>query len=130
MGLVHALACIPGIDDLTMTTNGTLLARYAERLSRAGLHRVNVSLDTLDPARFQAITRRGHLKDVLAGVEAAHAAGLEPVKINTVVIRGMNDDEVVDLARKTMEVGWNVRFIEPMPVVTGCWRTASGESGL
>ena len=125
VGLVHALACIPGIDDLTMTTNGTLLARYAKQLAWAGLHRVNISLDTLNPARFQAITRRGHLKDVLAGIEAAHAAELEPVKINTVVIRGMNDDEVVGLARKTMEEGWNLRFIEVMPVgngLNGDWR--------
>ena len=125
VGLVQALARIPGIDDLTMTTNGILLARYAEQLAQAGLQRVNVSLDTLDPARFQAITRRGRLEDVLAGIEAAHAAGLEPVKINTVVMRGMNDDEVVALARKTMEVGWNLRFIEVMPVgngINGDWR--------
>ncbi len=117
--LVRVLARIPGIDDLTMTTNGVLLARYAADLAAAGLHRVNVSLDTLDPRRFRRITRRGRLEDVLAGIEAAHAAGLEPVKINTVVMRGMNDDEVVDLARQTMEAGWNLRFIEMMPVGNG-----------
>lgn len=123
--LVRTLARIPGIDDLTMTTNGILLARYAADLAAAGLHRVNVSLDTLDPARFHSITRLGQLDDVLAGIEAAHAAGLEPVKINTVVMRGMNDDEVVDLARQTMEAGWNLRFIEVMPVgngISGDWR--------
>ena len=117
--LVRYLACIPGVDDLAMTTNGILLSRYATALAEAGLRRVNVSLDTLCPERFQRITRLGRLEDVLAGMEAAREAGLEPVKINTVVIRGMNDDEVVDLARKTMGAGWNVRFIEPMPVGNG-----------
>ncbi len=117
--LVRDLAGIPGVDDLAMTTNGVLLSRYATDLAEAGLQRVNVSLDTLRPERFRRITRLGRMEDVLAGMEAAHEAGLEPVKINTVVIRGMNDDEVVDLARKTMETGWNVRFIEPMPVGNG-----------
>jgi len=117
--LVRNLARIPGVDDLAMTTNGILLSRYAADLAEAGLRRVNVSLDTLRPERFQRITCLGHLEDVLAGMEAAHEAGLEPVKINTVVIRGMNDDEAVDLARKTMEAGWNVRFIELMPVGNG-----------
>jgi cyclic pyranopterin phosphate synthase len=114
--LVRMLARIPGVDDLAMTTNGILLARYAADLTKAGLRRVNVSLDTLRPERFRRITRLGQLEDVLAGMEAARRAGLKPVKINTVVIRGMNDDEVVDLARKTLEAGWNVRFIERMPV--------------
>ena len=114
--LVRLLARIPGIDDLAMTTNGILLSRYAADLAEAGLQRVNVSLDTLRPERFRRITRRGQLEDVLAGMEAAREAGLEPIKINTVVIRGMNDDEVVDLAQKTMAAAWNVRFIEMMPV--------------
>ena len=125
--LVRKLAHIPGIDDLAMTTNGILLAQYAADLAAAGLRRVNVSLDTLRPARFQRITRLGRLEEVLAGIETAWRAGLEPVKINTVVMRGMNDDEVVELARQTMEAGWNVRFIELMPVgngvlVAGGWR--------
>jgi len=119
VALVRDLARIPGIDDLAMTTNGILLSRYAADLAEAGLQRVNVSLDTLRPERFHSITRLGRLEDVLTGVEAARRAGLEPIKINAVVIRGMNDDEVVDLARKTMEAGWNVRFIEPMPVGNG-----------
>jgi cyclic pyranopterin phosphate synthase len=117
--LVRMLARIPGVDDLAMTTNGVLLSRYAPALAEAGLQRVNVSLDTLRPERFQHITRLGRLDDVLAGIEAARQAGLEPIKINTVVVRGMNDDEVVDLARKTMKAGWNVRFIELMPVGNG-----------
>jgi cyclic pyranopterin phosphate synthase len=114
--LVRQLARIPGIDDLAMTTNGILLSRYAADLVEAGLRRVNISLDTLCPERFRRITRRGELEHVLVGMEAARKAGLEPIKINTVVIRGMNDDEVVDFAQKTMETTWNVRFIEVMPV--------------
>jgi cyclic pyranopterin phosphate synthase len=116
--LVRMIAQIPGIDDLAMTTNGTLLARYAAELAAAGLRRVNISLDTLRPERFQLITRFGNLEDVLAGMEAARGAGLHPIKINTVVMRGLNDDEVVDLARRTVEEGWHVRFIELMPLVT------------
>jgi cyclic pyranopterin phosphate synthase len=114
--LVRMLARVPGIDDLAMTTNGTLLAQHAQELAEAGLQRVNISLDTLRPERFAAITRRGHLADALAGIAAAHAAGLEPVKINSVIIRGLNDDEVEDLARRTLDPGWHLRFIEWMPV--------------
>ncbi|TFG68913.1 MAG: GTP 3',8-cyclase MoaA [Anaerolineales bacterium] len=114
--LVAALAQIPGIDDLSMTTNGTLLAQNAEELSTAGLNRVNISLDTLRPERFTLITRRGNLEDALLGIQAAYRYHLTPVKINTVVMRGINDDEVVDLALKTINEGWNLRFIEWMPV--------------
>ena len=117
--LVRMLARIPGIDDLAMTSNGILLARYADELARAGLQRVNVSLDTLRPERFQRITRCGELVAVLEGMAAAKRAGLDPIKINTVVIRRMNDDEVVDFARQTMEMAWNVRFIEVMPMGNG-----------
>jgi cyclic pyranopterin phosphate synthase len=113
---VRMIAAIPGIDDLSMTTNATLLAGQAERLAEAGLHRVNVSLDTLDPERFAAITRRGRLEDVWAGIAAARAAGLTPIKFNMVVVRGLNDDEIVDFARKTLSEGWHVRFIELMPI--------------
>jgi cyclic pyranopterin phosphate synthase len=114
--LVALLARIPGIDDISLTTNGTLLARHAQALAQAGLHRVNVSLDSLQPDRFRQITRRGHLDDVWAGVAAARAAGLTPIKFNTVVVRGLNDDEVVAFARKTQTDGWHVRFIELMPI--------------
>ena len=114
--LVRMLARIPGIDDLSMTSNGILMPRYAEELCKAGLRRVNISLDTLRAERFAAITRQGQLSDVLAGIEAARQAGLSPIKINTVVIRGLNDDEVVDLARKAQDEGWHLRFIEWMPV--------------
>jgi cyclic pyranopterin phosphate synthase len=114
--LVAMLAAIPGVDDLSMTTNGTLLAGAAQGLSRAGLRRVNISLDTLRPDRFSAITRRSQLADVLAGIAAAGRAGLAPVKINVVVVGGLNDDEVLDFAGKTLVDGWNVRFIEVMPL--------------
>jgi cyclic pyranopterin phosphate synthase len=114
--LVRAISAIPGIDDLSMTTNGTLLARYAGELAAAGLRRVNVSLDSLRPDRFAQITRRGKLADVWAGLAAAEAAGLAPIKINMVVVRGLNDDEVGDFARRTLSDGWHVRFIELMPI--------------
>ncbi|HOG45197.1 MAG TPA: GTP 3',8-cyclase MoaA [Anaerolineae bacterium] len=117
--LVAMLAGIPGVRDLAMTTNGTLLAGQADALARAGLRRVNVSLDTLRAERYHAMTRRGQLADVLAGLAAAGHAGLAPVKINMVVVRGLNDDEVVDFARKTVRDGWHVRFIEVMPLGAG-----------
>jgi cyclic pyranopterin phosphate synthase len=114
--LVRMLARVHGIDDLAMTTNGILLGNYAQALARAGLRRVNVSLDTLRPERFERITRCGRLEDALAGMKAAREAGLEPIKINTVFMRGINDGEAVDFARKTIEPGWHVRFIELMPL--------------
>jgi len=114
--LVRLLAGIHSIDDISLTTNGTLLAEYATELKEAGLHRVNVSLDTLKPDRFEQITRCGNLEDTLAGIEAARAAGLNPVKINVVAMGGINDDELVDFAAKTVSDGWHVRFIEHMPV--------------
>jgi len=96
--LVAMIAQIPGLNDVAMTTNGILLARYAHALAAAGLDRVNVSLDSLDPKRFHEITRWGSLDDVLRGLQAAEEAGLTPIKINTVVIRGLNDEEVPALA--------------------------------
>jgi cyclic pyranopterin phosphate synthase len=102
--------------DLALTTNGVKLAEVADDLVNAGLKRVNVSLDTLDPGRFLALTRRDDLDRVLAGIDAALAAGLRPVKVNAVVMRGVNDDEVVDLARFGRDRGVGVRFIEFMPL--------------
>jgi cyclic pyranopterin phosphate synthase len=115
--LVKMLAGIEGIDDLSLTTNGILLAQHAAALKKAGLHRVNISLDTLKPERFRLITRCGELEDTLKGIAAAHVVGLEPVKINMVVMAGVNDDELIDFARKTIDNGWHVRFIEHMPVI-------------
>lgn len=115
--LVAMLAEVEPIDDISLTTNGTMLAHYADELKQAGLNRVNISLDTLKPDRFLSITRSdAELKDVLKGIEAARGVGLEPVKLNMVVIPGINDDEVLDFAEKTLNEDWHVRFIELMPV--------------
>jgi cyclic pyranopterin phosphate synthase len=114
--LVRMLAAVEGIDDISLTTNGTLLTKHAQALHEAGLRRVNVSLDTLKPERFREITRCGNLGDTLTGIAAAKAAGLDPVKVNCVVMAGFNEDELVDFALKTRDEGWHVRFIEHMPV--------------
>jgi len=121
--LVAMLAQIQGIDDISLTTNAVILERYAGELKNAGLHRVNISLDSLRSNRFHQITRVGNLDDVLRGIEAARQAGLNPVKINTVVMRGINDDEVIDFARLTIENEWHVRFIEYMPFSNGDEKT-------
>jgi cyclic pyranopterin phosphate synthase len=117
--LVRLLEGIETINDISLTTNGILLARHAAELKDAGLMRVNVSLDTLRPEKFRRITRRGRLEDTLRGIEVARSVGLNPVKINVVVMAGVNDDEVQDFARKTINDGWHVRFIELMPTSTG-----------
>jgi cyclic pyranopterin phosphate synthase len=113
--LVRTLSRIEGIDDISLTTNGILLSKYAIEFKEAGLKRVNVSLDTLKKDRFKRITGGDKLGEVLSGIEAAHLAGLEPVKINIVVLQGINDDEILDFARMSVSEGWNVRFIEFMP---------------
>jgi len=113
--LVRQMAAVPGIQSLSMTTNGVLLEKLARPLKEAGLERVNVSLDTVDAERFKRITRWGRLEQVWAGIQAAEEAGLTPVKINAVVVRGFNDGDVTDLARLTLEHNWQVRFIEMMP---------------
>jgi cyclic pyranopterin phosphate synthase len=114
--LVARLAAIPGLADLSLTTNGALLARQAPALAAAGLRRINVSLDTLDRARFRRLTQRGDLDEVLAGVFAARDAGLAPLKLNAVVIRGFNDDEVLPLVEFARAHGFEMRFIEYMDV--------------
>lgn len=114
--LVERIGRLLGLRDLSMTTNGFLLDRYAESFARDGLHRVNISLDTLKPERFAKIARRGSLEEVLAGIRAAERAGLAPIKLNCVVMRGWNDDEVADFARLTLEQPFDVRFIELMPI--------------
>ena len=105
-----------GRPEVSMTTNGLGLAKIAPALKEAGLARVNVSLDTLHPERFHEITRRDRFDDVVAGMAAAHEAGLRPVKVNSVLQRGINDDEVVDLTRWAVERGYELRFIEQMPL--------------
>jgi cyclic pyranopterin phosphate synthase len=113
--LMKMISQVEGIEEMSLTTNGTFLKKYALELKQAGLSRVNVSLDTLKSDKFRYITRLGELKTILEGIEAAKEAGFEPVKINTVIMRGINDDEVLDFARMTYEDGWHVRFIELMP---------------
>ena len=115
--LVGMLAALP--VDLALTTNGATLRSVAPSLADAGLRRVNVSLDSLRPERFAELTRRDQLDDVLDGIDAALEAGLAPVKVNVVVVRGVNDDELIDLARFGRERGVTVRFIEWMPLDGG-----------
>ena len=114
--VVERLAANPDVRDLSMTTNGVLLAKQAESLRSAGLDRVSVSLDTLRPERFKQLTRRNRLPDVLEGIDAAAEGGLKPLKINTVVMRGYNDDELTDLIDFARDRGAEVRFIEYMDV--------------
>ncbi|WP_297056467.1 GTP 3',8-cyclase MoaA [Thermosulfurimonas sp.] len=118
-GLIRMLADIEGLRDLSLTTNGVLLSDLASELKAAGLARVNVSLDTLDPEKFKRITGMDALARVLAGVEAALARGLTPVKINTVVVRGLNEEEVPEMARLTLSEPLHLRFIEFMPIGEG-----------
>lgn len=114
--LIGGVARLPGISEVSLSTNGMLLSRLAPDLARAGLRRVNVSLDTLRPERFRAIARGGDYQAVFLGVSAALAAGLAPLKINVVVARGMNEDEVPDFVRLTERFPLHVRFIELMPM--------------
>lgn len=114
--LIRRIVQIPGITSVTMTTNGLLLARYAKALKEAGLHRVNISLDTLNRERFLQMARRDALDQVLEGITAAEQVGLTPIKINCVVVRGINEQDVPDLARKTFDHPWHIRFLEIMPI--------------
>jgi cyclic pyranopterin phosphate synthase len=114
--VVASVAEIPGIDDLSLTTNGVLLESFAPRLAAAGLRRVNVSLDSLRRERYARLSGRDRLADVLRGLDAAAAAGLGPVKINAVLLRGVNDDEALDLVAFGRDRGVEVRFIEFMPL--------------
>jgi cyclic pyranopterin phosphate synthase len=113
--LVRQMTQIDGVRSLSMTTNGVLLGKLARPLKEAGLQRVNVSVDTLDPAKFQRLTRWGKFEQVWEGLRAAEEAGLTPIKINAVVVRGYNEADVVNLAQLTYEHEWQVRFIEMMP---------------
>ena len=114
--IVARLASIPQIEEVSLTTNAMSLAKLAQPLADAGLTRVNVSLDTLDADKFRRITRGGMLSRLWDGIAAADEAGLAPLKLNTVVVRGLNADELPALARLTIENPWHVRFIELMPV--------------
>jgi cyclic pyranopterin phosphate synthase len=114
--LISSLKAIKGIEDISLTTNGILLEKYAKGLADSGLNRINISLDSLKADRYREITRGGDISLVLKGIDAAEDAGLLPVKINIVPIRNINDDEIVDFARTTLTTARHVRFIEFMPI--------------
>lgn len=114
--LIRLLRAIPGVEDIALSTNGVHLRRMAQLYREAGLDRVNISADSLRPERIAAIARRNLGFEPIAAVKAAEAAGIGPIKLNVVVMRGINDDEIVDFARLTLENSWHVRFIELMPV--------------
>lgn len=114
--LVREIARIDAIDDVAMTTNGILLPQFAYPLKKAGLKRVNISLDTLKPERFREITRLGELGQVWDGIQAARRVGLKPIKLNVVAMRGFNDDEIMDFVDLTRKMPLHVRFIELMPI--------------
>ena len=114
--LCRMLRAIPGVEELCLTTNGSLLPAFAAPLREAGVDRLNISLDTLRPDRFAAMTRLGRLRDALNGVRAAEAAGFQNLKFDTVLIGGFNDDEIVDFVNLSRDHPWEMRFIELMPM--------------
>lgn len=116
MWLVERLGALPGLDELLLTTNGARLDRYAVPLKAAGVSRINISLDSLDPARFRRISRVGRLEQVLAGIDAATAAGFERIRLNSVIMRGYNDDEILDLTEYAVARDIDIAFIEEMPL--------------
>lgn len=116
MQLFQQLGALEGLSDFTLTTNGTLLKRYAEPLKAAGVTRINISLDTLKPDRFQRMTRNGNINTAMEGIDAALAAGFQRIKLNSVILKGYNHDEVNDLVRFAHERGMDISFIEEMPL--------------
>jgi len=114
--LVSQLVRVPGIRDVALTTNGFFLAEQAAALAAAGLHRINVSMDSLDPATFSAMVRRDYLRQVREGLEAVERLGIRPIKVNVVLVRGINDQEIADFARLARERPYAIRFIEFMPI--------------
>jgi len=117
-GLIEKLAKVPGVEEIVMTTNGILLGKYAEELKKAGLTRVNVSMDTLRNHRYKEITRGGDLDAVIEGINAAEKAGLGPIKLNVVMMKGFNEDELMDFVQLTFQHDYEIRFIELMPLGT------------
>ena len=114
--LVKKISVIEGIDDISLSTNAVLLDKYALKLKKAGIQRVNISLDTLDAEKFLKISLRHSLEDVLNGIKAAEDVGMKPIKINMVVMKGVNDDELVEFASLTLTKDYTIRFIEMMPL--------------
>jgi cyclic pyranopterin phosphate synthase len=120
--LVAMLSAIPGIDDLGLTTNGILLSELARPLRDAGLRRINISLDTMDPAKFRELTRRDGWEKVIDGIHAAKAAGFHPIKLNAIALKGLTESDIVPLGRFAREFGLELRFIEYMPLdVANAW---------
>jgi len=128
-GLVRMLADLEGISDLSMTTNGVLLKDFAMGLKAAGLHRVNISLDTVDPKRFTEITRAGNIKDVFEGIKAAKEAGLLPVKINCVIKESKDEPEALAVTKFCKENGLEIRYIRQMDLIKGHFSTVEGGTG-
>ncbi|WP_290786819.1 GTP 3',8-cyclase MoaA [Halomonas sp.] len=114
--LVEQIGALPGLKDFAMTTNGASLPKYAKRLREAGMTRLNISLDSLDPERFRQLTRTGDLARVIDGIRAAREAGFERTKLNAVILKGRNDDEVIDLVTFARDEGLDISFIEEMPL--------------
>ncbi|MDT8400271.1 MAG: radical SAM protein [Bacteroidales bacterium] len=127
--LVEMLAGIEGIKDLAMTTNGTLLGKYAEQLARAGLNRVNVSLDSMDPFKFTWITRGGRLDDTLEGIDAAIESGLTPVKLNCVVKKSKDEPDAMMVTSFAEKKGLEVRYIKQMDLINGEFTVVEGGEG-
>lgn len=116
MSLIEKLGALPGLEELLLTTNGAQLEKYAIPLKAAGVNRINISIDSLDADRFKRISRVGKLDKVLAGIDAANAAGFDRIRLNSVVMKGYNEDEVLDLADYAVERGIDISFIEEMPL--------------
>lgn len=129
VSLVGMISEIEGIEDLSMTTNGTLLKQYAHDLSCAGLHRVNISLDTVDPVTFRELTRTGNLNDVFEGIDAARLAGLSPVKINCVIKNNKEEKDAQAVAHFCKENGLEIRYISQMDLVKGHFSVVEGGTG-
>ena len=127
--LVAMLGRIGGIKDLGMTTNGALLEKFAQPLADAGLHRINISLDTINPLRYKLLSRNGELKDVLQGIQAARNAGLKPIKVNCVVKNNSEEPDAREVARFCRENGLEVRFIHQMDLHTGEFYVVEGATG-
>jgi len=129
VNLVQSIASKPGVQDLGMTTNGQLLEKFAQPLKDAGLHRVNVSLDTMDPERYREVTRGGEIENVLKGINAAITAGLSPVKINCVITKSPAEPDAVEVAVYAKKLGLQVRFIRQMDLEKGEFYIVDGGSG-
>ena len=131
--ICRRISSAPGISEVCLTTNGTLLPQFAPQLRAAGIKRLNISLDSLDPETYRAITRGGELADALRGIEAARSAGFGAIKINAVLLGGVNDSEIRELAELSRDSNTHVRFIELMPIgatETGIWRYIPGDAVL